>query len=92
MANFMQVSVCLPELQYFKLVFLNIYNCTWKPGYLKSCHIFTYVCMYFCMYGIIYVCVILIFLPEDTISPANDTAEKMPAMEKVQEIFLLLYL
>ena len=91
----MQVSVCLPELQYFKLlklVFLNICNCAWKPGYLKLGHIFTFVCMYFCMYGIIYVCVILIFLPEDTISPANHTAEKKPAMEKVQEMFLLLYL
>ena len=38
MANFMQVSVSLPNLQFFKSVFLNIYNCAWKPGFLKSSH------------------------------------------------------
>ena len=56
MVNFMQVSVCLPELQYFKLVFLNIYNCAWKPSYLKSCHIFTYVCIYFHVWHYIRMC------------------------------------
>ena len=39
MANFMQVSVSLPKLQLLKLVFLNIYNCAWKPSFPKSSHI-----------------------------------------------------
>ena len=42
MANLMQESVFLPKLQYFKdlkLVFLNIYNYVWKPGFLKFSYI-----------------------------------------------------
>ena len=34
MANFMQVSISIPKLQFFKLlksVILNIYNCEWNP-------------------------------------------------------------
>ena len=45
MANFMQASVSLPELQYFKLlnsIYLNIYNCVWKVGFLKSRYIIVY--------------------------------------------------
>ena len=42
-ADFMQVGTfSLPELQQLKSVFLNIYNCAWKPGYLKSSHIYVY--------------------------------------------------
>ena len=43
MANFMQASVFLPQLQYFKYlkpIFLNLYNCTSKLGFLTSSHIF----------------------------------------------------
>ena len=44
MVNFMQVSVSPPKLQYFKWlksVFLTIYNCVWKPGFLKRSHIYS---------------------------------------------------
>ena len=40
-ANFLQASVFLTNLQYFislKLVFLNIYNCAWKQGFHKCSH------------------------------------------------------
>ena len=40
MAKFMQVAICFPSrVKYLKSIFLNIYNCAWKPGFLKSSHI-----------------------------------------------------
>ena len=46
MANFFEIFVFLPTLQYFtqiKSVFLNTYNCAWKLGFLKSSHIHRYI-------------------------------------------------
>ena len=43
MVSCMQASVFLPKIQCFtslKLLFLNIYNCAWKPSFLKSRHTF----------------------------------------------------
>ena len=31
----------LSYVKYLKSVFLNIYNCVWKPGFLKSSHIYS---------------------------------------------------
>ena len=43
MVNCMQPSVFLPKIQCFtslKLLFLNNYDCAWKPSFLKSRHTF----------------------------------------------------
>ena len=47
----MQAAPCIPEIyriEYFKLVFLNIYNCTYKTPFRKSSHICA--CMYTCIH------------------------------------------
>ena len=49
MVNCMRASLFLPEIQYFKLlksVFLIIYNCARKPGFLESVHTYTHAHTY----------------------------------------------
>ena len=38
------------SIQYFKLVFLNICNCTYKTPFGKSGHIYTYIYIYIYIY------------------------------------------